>query len=99
MYLIGIEFELMTDHKPQTQIFNNPCLKSTPRLERWVLRLMAFSCKVVYLPGPANIADPLSRLCQSSDEVESCSPAGAVAEEYISLIASSAVPVAMQACF
>ena len=94
MYLLGNEFELMTDHKPLTHIFNNPSSKPTPRLERWALRLMAFSCNVVYLPGPANIADPLSRLCQSDGDV-SISEAGKVAEENISLIATEAVPVAM----
>lgn len=94
IYLLGVEFELMTDHKPLTYIFNNPNSKPTPRLERWVLRLMAFSCKIVYLPGKANIADPLSRLCQSGKEVP-ISEAGRVAEENISLVAAEAVPVAM----
>ncbi|XP_038121457.1 uncharacterized protein K02A2.6-like [Culex quinquefasciatus] len=61
IYLLGIRFELETDHKPLEAIFSpdsSPCL----RIERWVLRLQAFSYKVVYRKGKSNIADPLSRL-------------------------------------
>lgn len=61
IYLIGIRFELETDHKPLQAIFSpdsSPCL----RIERWVLRLQAFSYDVVYRKGKSNIADPLSRL-------------------------------------
>ncbi|XP_062715815.1 uncharacterized protein K02A2.6-like isoform X1 [Aedes albopictus] len=64
IYLVGIKFELETDHKPLEAIFSpdsSPCL----RVERWVLRLQAFSYEVVYRKGKANIADSLSRLAQS----------------------------------
>lgn len=50
MYLIGIRFELETDHKPLEAIFSpesTPCL----RIERWVLRLQAFSYDVVFQKG------------------------------------------------
>ncbi|XP_058817423.1 uncharacterized protein K02A2.6-like [Topomyia yanbarensis] len=66
IYLFGIRFELKTDHKPLKTIFSpnsSPCL----RIERWVLRLQAFSYDVVYRKGKSNIADPLSRLSRSSD--------------------------------
>lgn len=66
IYLIGIRFELETDHKPLEVIFSPdsaPCL----RIERWVLRLQAFSYDVVYRKGKTNIADPLSRLSQPTD--------------------------------
>lgn len=61
LYLLGIQFELETDHKPLETIFGK---KSRPcaRIERWVLRLQAFDYKVVYRRGKANLADPLSRL-------------------------------------
>lgn len=61
IYLFGVRFELETDHKPLEAIFSpgsKPCL----RIERWVLRLQAFSYDVVYRKGKTNIADSLSRL-------------------------------------
>lgn len=61
LYLLGIQFELETDHKPLEIIFgknSKPCA----RIERWVLRLQAFNYKVVYRRGKANLADSLSRL-------------------------------------
>lgn len=66
IYLFGIRFELETDHKPLESIFtptSSPCL----RIERWVLRLQAFSYDVVYRKGKSNIADPLSRLSRPAD--------------------------------
>lgn len=67
IYLVGIRFELETDHKPLEAIFSpnsSPCL----RVERWVLRLQAFSYDVVYRKGKSNIADPLSRLAKTPVE-------------------------------
>lgn len=67
IYLLGIRFELETDHKPLEAIFSpdsTPCL----RIERWVLRLQPFSYTVVYRKGKSNIADPLSRLPQGSND-------------------------------
>lgn len=64
-YLLGISFELETDHKPLEAIFS-PQSKPCMRIERWVLRLQAFSYRVVYRKGASNIADPLSRLTDQS---------------------------------
>lgn len=64
-YLYGKFFWLITDHKPLLAIFGER-LKPSPRIERWKLRLMAYNYKVMYRPGKNNIADPLSRLCQST---------------------------------
>lgn len=60
-YLMGINFELETDHKPLESIFA-PKSRPSARIERWVLRLQAFRFKVVYRKGSANLADSLSRL-------------------------------------
>lgn len=62
-YLAGLEFELVTDHKPLEAIFK-PTSKPPARIERWLLRLQAFKFKVVYKAGKENIADSLSRLCR-----------------------------------
>ena len=70
-YLYGKSFRLVTDHKPLVAIFGDR-LKPSPRTERWKLRLMAYDYKVMYRPGKNNIADPLSRLCQSTPNQGNC---------------------------
>ncbi|KAK9732007.1 RNase H-like domain found in reverse transcriptase [Popillia japonica] len=62
IYLLGEEFELISDHKPLDTIFET---KSKPcaRIERWVLRPPAYKYKIIYRPGRTNIAESLSRLC------------------------------------
>jgi len=60
-YLVGREFDLVTDHKPLECIFS-PRSKPCARIERWVLRLQGFKFRVIYRAGKNNIADPLSRL-------------------------------------
>lgn len=64
-YLAGLEFELVTDHKPLETIFK-PTSKPPARIERWLLRLQAFKFKVIYKAGKENISDALSRLCEFS---------------------------------
>lgn len=61
MYLLGISFELETDHRPLETLFTATS-RPTARIERWMLRIQAFKFKVVYRKGSANLADPLSRL-------------------------------------
>lgn len=66
-YLAGLEFELVTDHKPLETIFK-PTSRPPARIGRWLLRLQAFKFKVIYRSGKDNIADSISRLCEISDE-------------------------------
>lgn len=61
IHLIGIDFELLTDHGPLQFIFSSRS-KISARVERWVLRLQPFKYIVRYIPGPQNIADSLSCL-------------------------------------
>ncbi|KAG5875425.1 hypothetical protein JTB14_005323 [Gonioctena quinquepunctata] len=65
-YLTGLEFELVTDHKPLEAIFK-PTSRPPAWIERWVLRLQAFKFKVIYQRGKSNIADSISRLCRIND--------------------------------
>ncbi|XP_063534905.1 uncharacterized protein K02A2.6-like [Cydia strobilella] len=87
-YLFGKEFEIISDHKPLETIFG-PRSKPCARIERWVLRLQAYKYKVIYRPGKDNIADPISRLCQS------ISPKPFDNENYINAIVQYSRPTAV----
>ncbi|XP_053692225.1 uncharacterized protein K02A2.6-like [Sabethes cyaneus] len=67
MYLTGLQFTILTDHKPLLNIFNE---KSTPnkRQERWVLRMQSYRYRMVHIPGNNNVADPLSRLPKQTED-------------------------------
>lgn len=67
MYLIGMDFELLTDHKALEFIFS-PKSKPSARVERWVLRLQPFRYKVKHIPGSKNVADSLSRLTARTEQ-------------------------------
>ncbi|XP_062539175.1 uncharacterized protein K02A2.6-like [Armigeres subalbatus] len=64
IYLIGREFNLLTDCKALTFLFT-PVSRPCARIERWVLRLQSFQYKIVHISGHTNIADVLSRLSTS----------------------------------
>ena len=49
VYLLGVRFKLVTDHKSLTHIFKNPWSKPTPRLERRSLRLEPYDFDLVLL--------------------------------------------------
>lgn len=66
MYLYGIDFELLTDHKPLEYIYSAKS-KPSARISRWVLCLQPYLFKVVYIKGKDNIADALSRLTQMNE--------------------------------
>ncbi|XP_043659792.1 uncharacterized protein K02A2.6-like [Drosophila teissieri] len=90
-YLLGLEFELVTDHKPLETIFK-PTSKPPARIERWLLRLQAYKFKVIYKSGKENIADSLSRLCeQASSECYDIK-----GEHSILLIIKNAVPTSIE---
>ena len=59
MYLIGMKFTLLTDHKPLETICSTSS-RNSARIERWVLRLQPYKFRVQYIPGKQNIADFLS---------------------------------------
>ncbi|KAK2578707.1 hypothetical protein KPH14_012663 [Odynerus spinipes] len=88
IWLFGIEFELVTDHKALECIFT-PRSKPNARIERWVLRLQSFKYKVVYETGKSNIADALSRLGAIKRGK------GGNNDEYIAWLAKEVTPRAM----
>ncbi|XP_055999587.1 uncharacterized protein K02A2.6-like [Ostrea edulis] len=89
MYIYGLEFEIWTDHKPLTYIYS-PKSKPPARIERWILRLQPYKYKIVYIPGPKNAADALSRLSRNR-----VGRIRHIAEEYAYFIAENAVPKAL----
>ena len=89
VYLGGLEFSLVTDHKPLKAIYGKRS-KPSARIERWVLRLQQYNFKVVYRSGRDNIADALSRLSQQEDP-----SSRSVAKEYVRFIAKQAAPWAI----
>ncbi|XP_058456465.1 uncharacterized protein K02A2.6-like [Malaya genurostris] len=92
-YLYGRSFELITDHKPLETIFS-PRSKPCARIERWMVRLLAYKGKVIYRPGKTNIADPLSRLAVTSNEVSKAFEE--YTEHYVNWVAANAAPVALK---
>lgn len=88
IYLLGKEFELISDHKPLETIFGKTS-KPCARIERWVLRLQAYRYKVIYRPGKSNIADTISRLSQTSSSEPFDS------ENYINQIVNYSRPIAV----
>lgn len=61
MYLLGVSFTVETDHRPLETLFTAKS-RPTARIEKWLLRLLAFRFTVIYRKGSSNIADPISRL-------------------------------------
>jgi transposase InsO family protein len=94
-YLLGIKFELLTDHKPLLSIYgkhSKPCA----RIERWVLRLQEFDFEIVYIKGKQNIADPLSRLLDPTRFSKSnISKADLEENASVRLVAINATPSAL----
>ena len=94
MYLIGHDFELLTDHRPLPFIFS-PTSKPCARVEKWMLRMQPYKYTVRYIPGSENIADSLSRLLSES---KNNNQEGKLNEtdEYIRLIAQESTPIAVK---
>ena len=89
MYLYGVEFTLLTDHKPLEVIYSTNS-RNSAKIERWVLRLKPYRFKVQYVPGKQNIADPLSRLGRGKGVCINDN-----AEGFIRFVAEASTPAAM----
>jgi len=62
-YLIGLNFEIKTNHKPLVSLFSSkPLANLPPRMQRFRIRLMRFCCRISHVPvTELIIADALSR--------------------------------------
>ena len=93
LFLLGKEFDVITDHKALESIFNNPRSKPPARVERWVLRLQPYNFRVIYKKGSQNEADYLSRHPINKSQSESNEEQ--IAEEYVNYIIENTVPKTM----
>ncbi|XP_060076193.1 uncharacterized protein K02A2.6-like [Ylistrum balloti] len=92
IYLYGIDFELVTDHKP-LEILYGPKSKPNARIERWVMRLMPYNFRIRYQPGKQNIADALSRLVKRKHS--GVTDLQTETEHYVRAVAERSTPKAM----
>lgn len=91
LYLYGIDFELVTDHKPLESLYNMKTTQNA-RIQRWMLKLMPYNYQIKYLPGKQNIADALSRLVATNEtEFKERN----VAEEFVRFCAQERTPKAL----
>lgn len=61
-YIYGSKTLVYTDHKPLESVLLKPLYKSSPRLQRMLLRLLKFEIELKYIPGSQmHVADALSR--------------------------------------
>ncbi len=72
-YLYGVEFDLITDHKPLT--YMTDLNLGSARITRWKMRLQEYSINIIHKAGKDHCnADTLSRIvesmCAISDEAE-----------------------------
>ena len=89
-YLLGINFQLETDHKPLVPLFTSKNLEDLPvRIQRYRMRMMRFQFTIVHIPGKELvIADALSRsplkhYCKTDEDLQ------ADCDAYVNLILNS----------
>ena len=91
LYLYGLQtFDLVTDHEALKVIYSRGS-KPSARIERWVLRLQPYNCKVCCVKSRDNIADALSRLTKIPASGKS-----RYDDAYDRLVALGSVPVALK---
>ena len=94
VYLYGIDFTVITDHKPLINIFKPNHKSPSARMTKWLLRLQPYKFTVEYQPGTQNASDCLSR---SPNQDNTCTndTLSSDAELYINYCAENSVPKAM----
>ncbi|KAK2702069.1 hypothetical protein QYM36_019318 [Artemia franciscana] len=70
-YLYGQKFIVVSDHKPLQVVLNRPISKSSPRLQRMLLKIQPYDFTVIFRPGKEiPVADALSRLYLPEEDTE-----------------------------
>ena len=76
MYIYGIDFELLTDHKPLEYIYSKKS-NASARVNGWVLRLQPYSFVVKHIPGNDDyvhyVAESATPTAMSIREIEEAS--------------------------
>ena len=73
-YVYGLPVVVENDHKPLMSIFQRALSESSPRIQRFVLRLQRYNFQLSFVPGnQLFVADILSRLPlpDSTSEIKS----------------------------
>ena len=91
VYLYGIDFTVLTDHKPLISIFK-PNHEPPARITKWLLRLQPYTLKLEFQTGVLNASDALSRSPVKDTQNDCLSEE---AEKYINYVAEHSVPKAM----
>ena len=82
---------MITDHKPLLGIFKSH-KPTSPRIDRWKLRLMSYNYEIIYRPGKddANPADFISRHPDKATPFPDN-----IAENYVNYLCNNIIPKAM----
>ena len=96
LYFIGIEFEILTDHKPLVSVLGAKSKPPSARIERWLLQLQQYSYTITHIPGKANRADILSRTPVPDDTTTRYVTEDCVrTDDYVYSVALGAIPAAL----
>nr|XP_039254390.1 uncharacterized protein K02A2.6-like [Styela clava] len=94
LYLYGVKFTVVTDHKPLVSVFSSVIAKSSARIERWCLRLQQYIFNIVHGPGKTNPADYMSR--HPIEMQNKHSDKGT--EEHVNYVCENTCPKAIKLC-
>ncbi|XP_075550349.1 uncharacterized protein LOC142583754 [Dermacentor variabilis] len=92
LHLCGVNFLLLTDHKPLVSILGNPRSSPSARIERLALRIQQYRFVVQHTAGSSNPADYLSR--HPVPETKMCARIDKVPNEYVNFIQRHNIPKA-----
>ena len=68
VYLYGMNFTVLTDHKPLINIFRPNHKSPSARMTKWLVRLQPYKFTVDYQPGNQNASDILSSTPNKEDQ-------------------------------
>ena len=91
LYLYHADFDVIVDHQPLKFIFNTTG-RSSPRIERWQMKLQGYSFHVTYKQGKRNIADFLSRIRNNTPTKENFK---SNTNCHVNFVVKNAVPLSM----
>ena len=83
LFVLGAEFDIITDHKALESIYNNPRSTPTACIQRWMMPLQPYHFSVIYKKGSSNESDYMSRHPNTSYSSKSDTSLEALKEHYI----------------